>query len=156
MKPIIFKIFLLSFFPLISFSQSDNDGVYLEFEEKGRSYKKINLLNAEKYVCISDKPVINTGDYDNIGKIEFDSVSNMRKFEINLSEEGSKKLVAVSKLYAGKNLAFVVDDEVICLMKVPGVISNGKIIVTEDPRHSYLQKVYQSVKASIQLKGKVK
>ncbi|SMG43998.1 hypothetical protein SAMN05661096_03082 [Marivirga sericea] len=156
MKLILLKIFLLSFLPVICFSQSDKDGVYLEFEEKGCSYKKIKLLNAKKVVCISDKPIINTGDYASISKIEFDSASNMRKFEIILSEEGSEKLAAVSKLYTGKNFAFVVDDEVVCLMKVPGVISNGKIIVTEDPRFSSLQKTYRNVKEGLELKGTVK
>ncbi|HET8860256.1 SecDF P1 head subdomain-containing protein [Marivirga sp.] len=156
MKSILLNIFLLSFFTFFSFSQSDNDGVYLEFEGKGCSYKKVKLLNSERYVCISDKPVVNTGDYDKISKIEIDSVSNMRKFEITLSEEGSEKLLEISKIYVGKNLAFVVDDEVICLMKVPGVISNGKIIVTEDPGYSSLQQTYRSVKSRIELKDKVK
>jgi preprotein translocase subunit SecD len=156
MKTILFNIFLLSFFPIIAFSQSDNNGVYLEFEEKGCSYKKVRLLNTKKFVCISDKPVISIDDYDKISKIEFDTVSNMRKFEITLSEKGSEKLVAISKLYAGKNLAFVVDDEVMCLMKVPGVISNGKITVTEDPRHSFLHKTHRNVKSSIALKDTAK
>lgn len=151
MKSILLNIFLLSFFTFVSFSQSDNDGIYLEFEEKRCSYKKVKMLNAERFVCVSDKPVVNTGDYDKISNMEIDSVSRIRKFEITLSEEGSEKLLEISKIYVGKNLAFVVDDEVICLMKVPGVISSGKIIVGEDLIYSSLQKTYRNVKASIEL-----
>ena len=146
----------MSFCPLISFSQNENDGVYFEFVEKACSYKKVKLLNAQKFICISENPIINISDYDAVGKLEIDKKSKMQKFEITLSEEGSEKLVAISKLYAGKNLAFIVDDEAICLMKVKGVISSGKIIVTEDMGYSSLQKTHQNIKAGIALKRKVK
>lgn len=154
MKAIIFRIFLLSFLPLISFSQNDNSGLYIELKEKPCLYKKINLLNTQKNICISENPIITVKDYTEISQIEIDKKNKTRKFEIKLSEKGNKKLEAINTLYKGNNLAFIVNNEVVCLMKVKGLINIGKIIVSEDVNQSSIQNVHNSIMESIELKPK--
>lgn len=154
MKAIIFRILLLSFFPLLSFSQNESNGLFIELKEKPCIYKNVNLLNTKKNICISENPIITVKDYTEISQIEIDKKNKIREFQIKLSEKGNEKLEALNTLYKGNNLAFVVDNEVVCLMKVRGLINVGKIIVYEDVNQSSIQKVHNSIMESFELKPK--
>lgn len=143
------KILLLLFIPLSSFSQKTVDGIYPEIEEKNCSFNSIRLLNTKTKVCISERPIITTEDFKEISPLESDKKRNVREFSITLSEKGREKLAAISKVYSGKNLAFVTDNQAICLMKIHGAITSGKVIVKEDLGYSALKYIHQKIKEQI-------
>ena len=147
----LIKVLFLLFIPMFSFSQRNNDGVYLEIEEIRCWNNKLRLANTETFVCISDNPIITVDDFKEVGPIEVDTQNNTRAFFIMMSAEGSKIFATITKLYSGKNLAFVVNNEVVCLMKVNGVITSGKFTVIEDIDHSSLKYIHKKIKESIDL-----
>ena len=150
MSPDMMKILIFLLIPALSFAQKYNDGIYLEMEGKRCANKKLRLLNTESLVCTSHKPFITADEFKDISPLEVDQLESIRKFSILLSEEGSKRLTEVSRIYLGKNFAFISDDQVICLMKVDGVITTGKVIVKEDLSDSSLKYIYKKIKDSIQ------
>lgn len=143
------KILLLLLLPAFLHAQVSEDGIYLEIEGKRCLFKNIMLLNSETSVCISDRPIITFDQFEDIGVIEADYEKGIRKFSITLSEEGSKRLTTITKIYEGKNLAFVTNNQAICLMNVHGVITSGKVIVTEDLSESSLQYVHTNLEDRI-------
>jgi preprotein translocase subunit SecD len=147
----LLKVLFLLFIPMLSFSQRNDDGVYLEIEEVRCSYNKLRLANTNTFVCILDNPIITVDDFKEVGPFEVDTKNNIRAFSIMMSAEGSKKLATITRLYSGKNLAFVVNNKVVCLMKVNGEITSGKFTVTEDISHSSLKYVHKKIKESIDL-----
>ena len=145
----LLKVFLFFLIPVFSFCQGKEDGIYLEIEGKRCSYKKVRSLNRETQVCVSDKPFITINDFQEISPLEVDKIKGIRKFSIKLSKEGTKKLTSISKIYLGKNLAFIVNNRVVCLMEVYGVITSGQVMVIEDLTDSSLKRVYKKIKHTI-------
>ena len=145
----LFKVLLFFLIPAFTYCQGKDDGIYLEIEGKRCSYKKVRSLNKETQVCVSDKPFLTINDFQEISPLEVDKIKGIRKFSINLSKEGSNKLTSLSKIYLGKNLAFIVNNRVICLMKVYGVITSGKVMVTEDLTDSSMKRLYNKIKNAI-------
>lgn len=143
------KILLLLLIPAFLHAQVSEDGIYLEIEGKRCLFKNIKLMNSETFACVSDQPIISFDQFEDIGAIEADYEKGIRKFSITLSEEGSKRLTTISKIYEGKNLALVTNNRAICLMNVPGVITSGKVIVTEDLNDASLLYVYTDLKDRI-------
>ncbi|WKK86576.1 hypothetical protein QYS48_06520 [Marivirga arenosa] len=153
MKVKLLKILLLSFLPLISFAQQKN-GVYFEFSEKDCPYKKVKVVNEGRFVCIPERPVFDIRDYEKISKMEIDTQNNLRRFEITLTNKGREKLLTISKLFTGSNLAFVFENEVVCLFKLEEMAYSGKIIINEYLNNSAIEIPYQTIKENIEKKNR--
>lgn len=133
-----------------SYAQQRTDGVYLTNVENRCVTKKVKQLNRETLICISEKSVISVDDFKWVSGVNKDTKTNTSVFAITLSEQGQKKLLAISKIYSGKKLAFVVQNKVVCLMKINGVIESGKIIVSEDIQYSSLKQIRRRINNSIE------
>lgn len=145
-----FKILILSLIPVLSFSQKNADGVYLEVEDENCLYNQLRLKNTEEFICILDNPLITVNDFKAVSPLEENIQKNTREFSILMNKDGKRKLSSISKLYRGKHLAFVVDNEVICLMLVKGEIINGKFKVLEDLNYSSLKQVHKKMQKRIE------
>ncbi|WP_420583042.1 hypothetical protein [Reichenbachiella sp.] len=141
------SLLLLFNVPLATIAQKNADGLYLEVEEERCYYSKLKLANTKTTVCVLDNPLIGVEEFVDVGPIEENELLGIRKFSVLMSEEGKKKLAIMSKIYTGKNFAFVLDDEVVCVMEVIGEIKSGKFTVTEKTHHSSLKEVREKLKA---------
>lgn len=141
----IIKVLLLSLIPTLGYAQKNANGLYLEVEEERCYYSELKLANTKINVCVLDHPLIGIEEFKEVGPLEDNALLGIRKFSITMSDEAKKKLAIMSKIYTGKNFAFVLDDEVICVMEVIGEITSGKFTVTEKIEHSSLKEVVKKL-----------
>lgn len=146
----IYTLFFL-IIPIVSFSQKNADGLYLEVQEERCYYSELKLANTNTSICVLDNPLIGVEEFKEVGPIEENELLGTRKFSIMMSDEGKKKLSIMSKIYTGKSFAFVLDNEVICVMEVKGEIRSGKFTVIEKIHYSSLKKVREKLKADFDL-----
>lgn len=143
----VLNVLCLLLIPLYSYSQKNADGLYLEVQEERCYYSELKLANTKTSVCVLDNPLIGVEQFKEVGPMEENEILGTRKFSIMMSDEGKKKLAIMSKIYKGKNFAFVLDNEVICVMEVKGEIKTGKFTVIEKFQDSSLKDVLKKLKA---------
>lgn len=141
----ILYILILMLIPKLATAQKNADGLYLEVEEDKCYYSKLKVANTNSTVCVLDNPLISAEEFKAIGRLYENPLNNMREFSVTLSESGKEKLSNLTQLYVGRNFAFVLDQNVVCLMEVKGKINSGKIIVSERLRDSSLKNVRQKL-----------
>lgn len=141
-----FSVLLFFILPWSIFAQKNADGLYLEVQEDRCYYSELKLVNTKTNICVLDNPLIGVEEFKEVGPIEENDLLGTRKFSIMMTDEGKKKLAIMSKIYTGKNFAFVLDDEVVCVMEVKGEIRSGKFTVSEKIQYSSLKDVAEKLK----------
>lgn len=129
-----------------AFSQEIRDGIYCKINEKKCIYQKVSMKNSRLSACIPDNPVLLFEDAVWVSDLKIDAKTSASELTIKLSENGSKRLAAISEFYLGEELAFVFDNKIVFLLKVERVITSGKIFLQDYVDSSILRDVQNAIK----------
>lgn len=97
---------------------------------------KIKLLNEDRIFCLSREPVLEADSFESISKIEYDSLYNMRHFNIRLTPLGGKHVSTIAQKLPQHKLAIVVDGILISVLNLDGIY-NARVIVIWDQFDSH-------------------
>jgi hypothetical protein len=142
----LLAITMFSLFPAISLSQVENDGFYIEIDEGRCLYNRVKTFNSRKSVCLIDHPIISTEEIVWMSEPKVDRFRRVRTLRFRFSEKGTDKLKIISKIYSEKNLAFVIDGGVICMLKLAGIKQQAIIEINEPLEDDALEYIYRKIK----------
>ena len=126
------------FLPEAGLAQGINDGIYFIMDEGRCRDNKVKLLNARGRICVPDKPVIPLDEIEQVGEISVNDHTGLRHLPLQLSVTGTEKLAAVTKIYQGRQLAFLLDGKVVSILRIKQAIVSGKLQLMEAERGNTL------------------
>lgn len=129
--------------PSTCYAQSENNGIYFIMEEGPCRDNKVKLKNQSGTVCLPDKPMILMEDILRANEPSEDYQERSRSLVIQLTEQGSRKLAAITEIYPGEQLALVLNDRVVSIMEIKKTILSGEIVLREGLSGTTLQYSYK-------------
>ncbi len=126
------------FFPEVGLAQGSTDGIYFILDEGRCRDNKVKLINARGKVCVPDNPVILLEEIGEIGEITVNEITGLRVLPLQLTETGAEKLAAVTKIYQGKRLAFLLEGKVVSILQIKQTIVSGKVKLVESEQGNTL------------------
>ena len=90
---------------------------------------KMKMINIQTVYCLSEEPLLEYDSFKRVNEMEYDSLLQMRKFTIILTQKASDYVNTIAKKLPGHDLALVVNGILITIIELEGISNAGSIVI---------------------------
>lgn len=128
----------------IAAAQDISLGIYaINPSQPSRCPLLLKLINTEETYCILEQPIIAAADFVGVSEIYIDEVKKITVFNIQLTEEGAKKINTLTSGFAQIRLAMVLDKQIISVLEPNGKVINGVVKLWQDGSNAEFRRLHQ-------------
>jgi len=121
-------------------------GIYITMNlELDLCHHKIKLLNSENLYCLSEEPILELSAFERVEELIYDSLFEMRKFRIVLTQKGSDYLSTIGTKLPNHKIALVVNGILVSVIDLDGTSSARSIIIWDLSDSQAMEWVHRSL-----------
>ena len=106
---------------------------------------KMKLLNSEVSYCLSQEPIIEPDLFERVGALVYDSIFQMRRFRIVLTEKGADYIARIAKKLPGHQLGLIINGILVSVIELEGNYSARSIIIWDQNDSQAMEWVHRSL-----------
>jgi hypothetical protein len=137
-------------FGCLTASGQAKPGIYLTMNlELDLCDRKIKLLNTETVYCLTGQPILEFDSFERVDELVYDSLFEMRKFRIFLTNKGADYVNTVAAKLPDHKLALVVNGILVSVIDLDGIYHAGYIIVWDFSDSQAMEWIHRSLVKSV-------
>ena len=106
---------------------------------------KAKLLDSEQIYCLSQEPIIEPDLFEKVDLLVYDSIFEMRRFRIVLTEKGADYIATVAKKLPGHQLGLIVNGILVSIIDLEGIYSARSIIIWDKNDSQAMEWLHRSL-----------
>jgi len=110
---------------------------------------KMKLLNAETVYCITEEPIIELDSFEKVTDMAYDSLFEMRKFRIILTQKGAKYVNTMAAKLPDHKLALVVNGILVSTIDLEGIYRARSIVIWDQFDSQSMDWIHRSLVKSV-------
>ena len=125
-------------------------GIYITMNlELDLCHHKIKLLNSENLYCLSEEPILELNAFERVEELIYDSLFEMRKFRIVLTQKGADYLSTIGTKLPDHNIALVVNGILVSVIDLDGTSYTRSIIIWDFSDSQAMEWVHRTLIESV-------
>lgn len=125
-------------------------GIYISMNlELDLCHHKIKLLNSETLYCLSEEPILELNAFESIDELTYDSIYQMRKFRIVLTQKGADYISTIATKLPDHSIALVVNGILVTVIDLDGTSHARSIIIWDFSDSQSIEWVHRTLVDSV-------
>jgi len=121
-------------------------GIYITMNlELDLCHHKIKLINSENLYCLSEEPILDLNAFERVEEIIYDSIYELRKFRIVLTQKGADYLNTIGTKLPDHSIALVVNNMLVSVIDLNGATDTRSIIIWDYADNQAMEWVHQTL-----------
>jgi len=109
----------------------------------------LKLVNSDSVYCLSEEPLIEPDQFQRVDDLVYDSLFEMRKFRIVLTDKGQDYISTIASKLPGHDLALVVNGILVSVIDLEGIGRPRSIIIWDRFDSQSMEWVHRSLVLSV-------
>lgn len=125
-------------------------GIYIAMNlELDLCHHKIKLINSETLICLSEEPILELKAFEKVDELTYDSLYQMRKFRIVLTQKGADYLRTIATKLPDYNIALVVNGILVSVIDLDETTYTRSIIIWDFSDNQAIKWVHRTLVDSV-------
>jgi hypothetical protein len=127
--------------------QDNASGIFItmDYPRKTHCENELKMVIGKTKICISKKPIIEINELKYVGDIQYDPINKVYYIDAGLTSAGIQTLNKTISSLPNSRFALVVDNEIVCIFKVPAETKVTVIRMGEDAHLEDLKTIQKSL-----------